>query len=285
IAEAQLTALFMQSIAYGIHMVTFTACMYTWFHRDGATSRGSVRWLWMTIAITFFVIGTLDVTLNFYHNLSAFILQDGGADPNATFSRPSSWINIIRLVLFYLSAAISDAALIYRCWIVYAHSRYQALVGTTALLLWLAGITMAIIVLYHFSTITAANSIPMIGELQPFTYAYFFVVLALNVFTTGLIIVRLREVSKRTAAFFKSTWRVTSRLDIGHVALIIIESALLYTLTVFLTAVLTFVKTNISYGLSDISLEAAGIAFDLIIIRIWMGVSTEQTYTLSEATQ
>ena len=44
---------------------------------------------------------------------------------------------------------------------------------------------MSIIVLYRFSTITAANSIPMIGGLQPFTYTYFFAVLALNVLMTG----------------------------------------------------------------------------------------------------
>ena len=100
IAEAQLTALFMQSIAYGIHVVTFAACMYTRFRPGGAsraTSRGPRRWLWMTIAVAFFLIGTLDVSLNFYHNLFAFIIQNGGEDPNATFNEPTSWINILRV--------------------------------------------------------------------------------------------------------------------------------------------------------------------------------------------
>ena len=44
---------------------------------------------------------------------------------------------------------------------------------------------MAIVVLYRFSTVGATASIPMIGELQPFIYTYFVMVLTLNVLTTG----------------------------------------------------------------------------------------------------
>ena len=96
IAEAQLTALFMQSIAYGIHTVTFAACMYTWFLR--AATQGSVLWVWMSIAIAFFVIGTCDVALNFYHNLAAFVFSSSNAGgANAVFDQSSSWISILRV--------------------------------------------------------------------------------------------------------------------------------------------------------------------------------------------
>jgi len=56
-----------------------------------------------------------------------------------------------------------------------------------------------------------------------------------------------------------------------------VESALLYTTTVVFCVVLDLARTNMYYGITDISLEVAGISFDMIIIRIWTGVSTEQT--------
>lgn len=98
IAPAQLAALFMQSVAFGIHMVTFAVCMYTWFCRSsntGLSRHGSLRW--MVIAITFFVIGTCDVSFNFYHNLLAFVKYKGPGGANAEFSDASNWVNVMRV--------------------------------------------------------------------------------------------------------------------------------------------------------------------------------------------
>ncbi|KZT69499.1 hypothetical protein DAEQUDRAFT_726453 [Daedalea quercina L-15889] len=37
ISEAQLVALFAESIAYGMHVVTFAICMWTWVHRSSTS--------------------------------------------------------------------------------------------------------------------------------------------------------------------------------------------------------------------------------------------------------
>lgn len=96
IAEAQLTALFLQSIAYGLHVFTFAACMYSWLSRP-QTSSASGRWPWMAIAVALFLIGTVDVAFNFYHNLVAFIFYTGPGGPAGEFEDLSSWINVIRV--------------------------------------------------------------------------------------------------------------------------------------------------------------------------------------------
>ena len=98
IAPAQLAALFMQSISFGVHLVTFGACMYTWFCRSGSSgpsTHASLRW--MVIAIAFFVVGTCDVSFNFYHNLLAFVKYKGPGGANAEFSDASNWVNVIRV--------------------------------------------------------------------------------------------------------------------------------------------------------------------------------------------
>lgn len=92
LAQAQLAALFMQSIVYGIHMVTFAACISSWFRRPSG-SRSSVRW--MVVAVAFFVIGTCDVSFNFYHNILAFIDYKGSGGANAEFQDASSWVNVM----------------------------------------------------------------------------------------------------------------------------------------------------------------------------------------------
>lgn len=93
-AQAQLAALFMQSIAYGVHMVTFAACMYSWFRRPSG-SRSSIRW--MVVAVAFFVIGTCDVSFNLYHNILAFIDYKGRGGANEEFQDASSWVNVLRV--------------------------------------------------------------------------------------------------------------------------------------------------------------------------------------------
>lgn len=98
ISQAQLAALFMQSVAFGIHIITFAACIYSWFCRSTNTptgTQGSARW--MVIAIALFVIGACDVSFNFYHNLIAFVEYKGPGGPNAAFNNASNWVNVIRV--------------------------------------------------------------------------------------------------------------------------------------------------------------------------------------------
>ncbi|KAH9913021.1 uncharacterized protein B0H18DRAFT_218602 [Fomitopsis serialis] len=92
-------------------------------------------------------------------------------------------------------------------------------------------------------------------------------------------------VHKRTSSFFTRSWRGPSRLSFADVTLIIIESALLYTTTVIICVVLDLANSNAYYGATDVSLEVAGISFDLIIIRIWTGVSTEQTQAFTDTVE
>ncbi|KAH9913020.1 uncharacterized protein B0H18DRAFT_218554 [Fomitopsis serialis] len=293
IAEAQLAALFMQSIAYGMHAVTFAACIYTWFHQSYSSGgRMSGRWLWMFVAVAFFVIGTCDVSFNFYHNVIAFIVYKGPGGANAQFDQFSNWVNFMR---------------IYRCWLVYTESPHRTIVGIVPAILWLAWLSIAIVLLYYAVTLNTATSIPGTLEIQPFVYAFYSTTLTINVFTTGLVIVRLWKFHRRNAELFSRSWRVPGRMDWARYTLIIVESALLYTATVVTCIALDLVGTNAYYGMTDIvsedsewnrhlynfplthpilqSLEAAGITFDLIIIRIWTGVSTEQTQAFMDTVQ
>lgn len=96
ISEAQLVALFAEGVAYGMHAVTFTICMWTWVHRSKA-SRSARSWPWMSIAIALFIVGTLDVSFNLYHNIVAFCLYTGPGGAEGDFKKLNNWVNVLRV--------------------------------------------------------------------------------------------------------------------------------------------------------------------------------------------
>ncbi|EED78466.1 predicted protein [Postia placenta Mad-698-R] len=111
IDEAQLVALFMQSVTYGVHVVTFTICMWK-LVKKFRSGQGSAHWPWTVIAIALFANGTVDVSFNLYHNLIAFIFYRGNGGAEEEFTASTTWLNLIRSVSFSLGIVISDAALV-----------------------------------------------------------------------------------------------------------------------------------------------------------------------------
>lgn len=128
IDEAQLVALFMQSVTYGVHVVTFTICMWK-LVKKFRSGQGSAHWPWTVIAIALFANGTVDVSFNLYHNLIAFIFYRGNGGAEEEFTASTTWLNLIRVsfasswqkpsdlhafqsVSFSLGIVISDAALV-----------------------------------------------------------------------------------------------------------------------------------------------------------------------------
>ncbi|KAH9913025.1 uncharacterized protein B0H18DRAFT_888962 [Fomitopsis serialis] len=264
ITEAQLVALFMESVSYGIHVVTFAQCMYTWF--TVRHSRGTSKtWPWMFVAVILFAIGTLDVSFNLAHNIMAFVLYSGKGGAEYQFNDMSNWVDVMR----HQTA---------RCWIVYKQydfKKHHWFILFIPILLCLGAIVCAVMDIVVLSTLHESTSIPDATRLRPYLVAYFILTLALNILATGLIVYRIWDIHHQTTAFFKSSLCSTDR--IRSAMRIFVESALLYTLSVGVSIIVELAGSNAYYGTSDLSVELAGITFDLIIIRIWRGVTAEQT--------
>ena len=88
--EAYLIAFFVESLAYGMHLVAFFECVRKWMHRFRQSSRGCAYRGWIAVAIFLFVLGTLHVSLTCYHNILAFVLHEG--PPDEILEQLSSWI-------------------------------------------------------------------------------------------------------------------------------------------------------------------------------------------------
>lgn len=114
IKEAQLVALFVQSVTYGIpsHIVTFSVCVRTLVHSSGSGAK-PFNWRWLLIGLVLFGVGTIDVSFNLYHNLIAFIFYTGPGGAETQFGDISNWVNVMRSVWTFVQAMVPDAALVW----------------------------------------------------------------------------------------------------------------------------------------------------------------------------
>jgi len=163
---------------YGIHIVTFTMCVWSFLNRSSDPRLGKpVVWLWLLVAISLFVVGTVDVSFNLYHNMITFVFYAGPGGAEDAFEELSTWLNVIRGVWKYVVGFISDAALLYRCWII-CNRNWGSI--ALSLLLWFSALACAAVDLYLMCTLETMSSIPDERKIRPFLIAYFTTALAIS---------------------------------------------------------------------------------------------------------
>jgi hypothetical protein len=105
IDEAQIVALFMEAVTYGIYLVTLGLCIRALFW--GSTGRKDrYNWPLIIVAGLMCVFATFDVAFGLRHNLDAFIFYKGSGGPDAEFEDISYWVNVMK-VSGYISRFVS----------------------------------------------------------------------------------------------------------------------------------------------------------------------------------
>lgn len=261
---AEIVALFMQAVGYGAHMITFSACMSKMLSvkMDG---RRHIQWPLFAVALALFTIGTLDIAVHLYQTLDAFVYYTGKGGAAVIFSHFSSWPNVVRTTSLMIGAMISDGAWIYRCWVIYGR-RWVAV--SLPMLLWVGIVIAGSFQIFWQATLEkdlASADLLSSKMFQRWVVAFAALSLVLNTITTSMIVYKIWSVSRGVVGFSSANVR-SSRLTM--VMEVVIESALLYTLDVFITFVADVSKSLIVYGFASLGLELAGVAYDLIIIRL-----------------
>ncbi|KAF9029394.1 hypothetical protein BDP27DRAFT_1349693 [Rhodocollybia butyracea] len=291
ISEAQLLTLFLCSVLWGMLLITSAYCL-----RGKLKTASTIHWLMLAMALVLLALCTFDVAL---------LLMRGSA---AEFTGLTNWVNILESCNIALGKLISDAILVYRCWIV---SNRSTTLITFPALLWFGDVAMVIFSI--FSEASQRNNpkvlLTEVAELQvAFTVAwgmslvnnvlvifnrYYSLLTAYWLHPKGFIVYRIWHVDNslyaiRTEAspgahpnlFRRSAHRKT-RLQ--RVIRIIIESGLLYTTSAFITFITFLVRSNSFYTLSHAELQILSIAFNLIIIRVSTQPSGSESYVIQSS--
>lgn len=107
IAEAQLVALFMESTAWGVQIVTVTICIDSLW----GTSRRLKRPLnipQVIYAIILFRLGTLDIAFAVHRNIQAFIYYEGEGGAAVVFNQLSDHVTVLWVSAVRPTAWVSD---------------------------------------------------------------------------------------------------------------------------------------------------------------------------------
>ncbi|KAH9920623.1 uncharacterized protein B0H18DRAFT_1121857 [Fomitopsis serialis] len=300
ISEAELVAFFMESVTWGIQIVTFTQCVWALFE----TAKGGprrVNIILLTWAIALFVWGTLDISFAVYRNLTAFIYYTGPGGSSEIFDEiRTTLLSYGWSVWNFLAILTADMALVR---VFNAHC--LATMPTRAppdppvlcdLQPQLAGHRLP---LPHLGSrpgicsrrdllhlyIQRLTNLAGAAKIEAFLNAFIALGVSLNIITTAIILYRVGQLQNASARMLAAKAGKHDHIpSSGHMrwsqlSQILVESAVVYTLAGIILLVVNFVGSNAVYPMSDLTLQIAGIQYDLIITRICRGVAVEQVHS------
>ncbi|KAG1746891.1 hypothetical protein EDB19DRAFT_1688166 [Suillus lakei] len=168
---------------------------------------------------------------------------------------------------------IGDTLLLYRCWLVWGKRFY---VIVLPLLTALGGFGCILPIPSLVLSINPTSPVPP-TEIVPLTVAGYVLPLCTNVLVTGLIAGRIWYIS-RSVTIDEHGKPVISKIAAGgRPMMLIIESGALYLVTQLIFVVLVAIQNNAESVLSLAGTQIYGIASTLIVIQVWLGISSEQT--------
>ncbi|KAF9529971.1 hypothetical protein CPB83DRAFT_764354 [Crepidotus variabilis] len=272
IDAAQLVGLFMQSIFYG-----------TLLWGDGWFKPLRLVHKKMLLATTLmFIFASLDLAFHLRHNLEAFIYFNG--DPIDDFNDSSYWLNVVSMGCYVAQIFVGDAVLLFRCWIVYQRTW---IVVILPMILWLATTACGITTIYIEATINSAGKLLNSKNLLPFITSMLCLTLATNVLTTtsrsfphsviclnvALIVLRIWGIRRNLTGIYTPHYPLTNLL------VVLIESGLMYTLSILILFGLYMASNNGQYGVSDAVVQIIGITFNLVITSVDRKESSNRSTT------
>ncbi|TFK39227.1 hypothetical protein BDQ12DRAFT_744594 [Crucibulum laeve] len=264
ITEAHLLGLFVQSLCFGVYLVTagFTIppllCTGNRFRRSR-----EVNWVMLLGASALCIFITFDMVLSFYHSLLAFVSATGPDAATGSYTDISSWINVTKasknsLTGFYIHFFFQ----IYRCWVVYSRSWLSI---SLSLLLWLGCLACGV----RFIFLAGTLHVPALVYTEvtfPYNVAFWGISVAVNIVTTGLLVWRLWTVDQEMEQY-RTNQSVQHESLLRHVMRIILESGMIYTVSALATFITVITKSTSYYPMTALAISAVGVAFNLIIMR------------------
>ncbi|KAF8621301.1 hypothetical protein AX15_007899 [Amanita polypyramis BW_CC] len=252
---------FMRPLGYGIYITTFILCLRWLVCKDEGWSQPERRNMPMlVVSIVIFLLETVGLATGFGATLAAQNVDRMGYDILTT----------INVTLGCVIFQVVDAALVYRCWVVYANTWT---IVCLPVFLWLSNAALGSYNIYVFvlqmSARTQEEEIKLATRMLKIWNAFFACNIAVNIYATAAIVYLISTVAKKSVRSSRGsrlhqTWRIVA------------ESGALYTLSTILNLIAIVLcsrgpgyAVNILGAITDpISVCTAGIAFNLILIRV-----------------
>ncbi|KAG1814397.1 uncharacterized protein BJ212DRAFT_1463418 [Suillus subaureus] len=266
----QAVGLVCEALLYGVYCVLFITSIVILVKRYRLTNRV----IWVANCLLF-ITSTAHFALVFNHFYIAL--------EHAPFSefKVETPALIGANVLSSVADLVGDLLLIYRCWLVWGNNFY---VIVLPLLTALGGFGCILPIPSLLLSIDPTSPVPP-TQIVPLTTAGYALPLCTNIMVTVLIAGRLWYISRVPVVDEHGKPVILKIAAGGRPMMLIIESGALYMVTQFIFVVLVAIGNPAEAILSYVGTQIYGIASTLIIIRVGLGISSEQTMSAMTMTQ
>ncbi|KAF8965380.1 hypothetical protein BDZ97DRAFT_1918234 [Flammula alnicola] len=249
-----------ETFIYGIYTSLFIAAISVMMKRRRSTPQGSTSaWVFLIATILMYAVATFHLVLGLYRFIRAFILVVEPLGAVMYLVEFKRWDTLCNSILTCLMTWIGDALVIYRCYFVWNNNIW--LIAIPVLLL-LSSIGVNIYVLIWFThpfSFGLASETISLNTIYPLSFCQ-------NVITTGLIALKIWKQHRASSA--SGVVDRSSRLSLIRVLRIITESAMIYTVQLFILIILYFRHDNFQYIVQAAIIPSIGIVFVVIALRV-----------------
>ncbi|KAF7358615.1 Carboxylic ester hydrolase [Mycena sanguinolenta] len=263
---AELVAIFIGSVLYGIYLVTLGITTRVLLTKETGhwRTRSEVNWIAVSFCGMLFVNSTLDLSLGMYQIVDAFVLYTGPGGPLDVFMHGSSWQTVIKTSCVGLQSLIGDGLLIYRCWLLWRTS--SQIRAVFPVLIWLTNLAIYVRLMVLLTKVT--QGLVTGATLQPWGSSFWVLTICINITATALIVWKIWLVERENKAFRATDDNLQrSRTRLDHAVRNIVESGMICTTASILVVAAYTAKSTLNYPASALEVHSVGITFNLIIIR------------------
>ncbi|THG98801.1 hypothetical protein EW026_g3445 [Hermanssonia centrifuga] len=236
--KAEIVAIFVESVLYGIFQVTFAACLYILIYkrRERPLNRPM---LWT--AVLLWTFATMHIAIDLKRMIDAFYTyRDAPGGPIAYFSKISRLTHVLKSAVYITHTCVSDALVVYRC---------HAVVRNKTVTAFLSAMVVGSAVAGYGSIYELVHIPPFSGSifntaLAPYITAFGIITATTNILATVLIAWNIWYINRQVS-------QLIGKNRYSPIVVIVVESGAIYAFALLLLTALYMVNSNAQFIVLD----------------------------------
>ncbi|KAH8111796.1 hypothetical protein DFH11DRAFT_578183 [Phellopilus nigrolimitatus] len=265
--EASLLALMVESVLLGLFSMLFAITLYILVFRQRKLQRRLNKKI-IAVSIVMYVVAFAHIIFSTRRVFLGFIdKRDERGGPDAYFAATTGVPYFFKVGLYTMQTLVGDGFVIYRLNIVWSGDKRLVY---PAIVLLMGSIVCGVVPEVYTALATSPSDTVFKLLLKHWILAFFSLTLFTNFTCTALIAFKIWWTERQLAG-------LVFRNSLSPVIAIVIESGALYSASL-ISLMTTYASGSWAcYIALDMTTQIIGITFSLIIVRIGLGLSTEET--------
>ncbi|KAG8217092.1 hypothetical protein J3R82DRAFT_5119 [Butyriboletus roseoflavus] len=251
-----------ECILYGISFVMFGGTVWALTH---GRPKAEINWSMVLVASILTILSTIHVTVDIQRLVDGFVTEaDIPGGPTVFFADVTQRTFLIKCVVYVLQTLLGDAVVTYRCYVVW----HRFTIVLLPVVLWCATFVISVGMIYHTMHATDIEDVLLLNINGNWVIPFYVLTMATNALSSALLAYRIWTMNRNVPGVI----RVLSRSGVEAKLLfrVLIDSALLYTLTLFALLTCYAYQNTGQFIVLDMMTPIISITFYTVLVRIAM---------------